>query len=62
MTICDIIIGIIGTVELSSKTGTGLIVVSVAWVVAYAMSVAPIGKSVVPIDSCLHGSFLAATA
>jgi len=48
MTVCDIIIGIIGTVELSSKTGTGLIVVSVAWVVAYAMSVAPIGQSIKP--------------
>jgi hypothetical protein len=31
-------------VELSSKTGTGLIVVSVVWVIAYAMSVAPIGE------------------
>ncbi|KAH8080079.1 general substrate transporter [Filobasidium floriforme] len=43
MAICDIVIGVIGTVELSSKTGTGLIVVSVVWVIAYAMSVAPIG-------------------
>jgi hypothetical protein len=45
MAACDIVIGVIGTVELSSKTGTGLIVVSVVWVIAYAMSVAPIGKS-----------------
>lgn len=45
MAVCDIVIGVIGTVELSSKTGTGLIVVSVVWVIAYAMSVAPIGKS-----------------
>jgi len=44
MAICDIVIGVIGTVELSSKTGTGLIVVSVVWVIAYAMSVAPIGE------------------
>jgi len=45
MAVCDIVIGVIGTVELSSKTGTGLIVVSVVWVIAYAMSVAPIGRS-----------------
>lgn len=44
MAICDIVIGVIGTVDLSSKTGTGLIVVSVVWVIAYAMSVAPIGE------------------
>lgn len=40
----DIVIGIMGCVELTPALATGLIVVCSLWVAAYSISLAPIGK------------------